>query len=107
MPCRVEEDPEAAAVARLMLVSGGAHPHHDGLGAVQIVDLDVQVHLLGHLLPRPLRCTVAGDLLEGDAVSLTAADIGPCAVLVDVNLPPEQLPVEPGEHTRIRTVHDE
>src|SRR5579859_2651651 len=60
---RVEEDPEG--LARLVLVLGRAEREHLRLGGVEVVDDHVEVHLLRHLLSRPLRRGIVRYLLEG------------------------------------------
>ena len=63
----VEEDAERRA--RLVLVLGRTEREHLRLGRVEVVDHDVEVHLLRHLLGRPPRRGEALDLLEADALA--------------------------------------
>ena len=51
MAGRVEEDPERRA--GLVLVLGRAELEHRRLGGVEVVDHDVEVHLLRHVLAGP------------------------------------------------------
>jgi hypothetical protein len=60
MPGRVEEHPEGGA--GLVLVPGRAEFGHRRLGGVEVVDDDVQMHLLGHLLSGPACDSQAGTL---------------------------------------------
>jgi len=73
VPGRVEEHPEVRA--RLVLVLGGAELQHLGLGGVEVVDVHVEMHLLGHLLGRPSRRGVALHLLSPDKLTGQLAGI--------------------------------
>src|SRR4029079_10278707 len=66
---------------------------------------DVEVHLLRHLLARPLRRLVVLDRLERDALTVVGADFVPPLVAVD--LPVEHCDVEVGEGACVRTVDDD
>ena len=71
----VEEDAERRA--RLVLVLGRAEREHGRLGRVEVVDHDVEVHLLRHVLARPPGRGEALDLLEADALRGGVADLAP------------------------------
>jgi hypothetical protein len=73
VPRRVKEHAERRA--RLVLVPGRAELKHRCLGAVKVVDDDIEVHLLRHLLPGPPRRGVGTYRLEGDALAVVRADI--------------------------------
>ena len=100
----VEEDPECGA--GLVLVLGGTELDDSGLGSVEVVDHDVDVHLLGHLLAGPVGSSVALDPLEADAlVAVGGPDLGPTGVGADG--PAEELTVELGRLGRIGAVEDD
>ena len=66
MPRGVEEDPEG--LARLHLVLAGAQCDDRGLPGVEVVDLEVEVQLLGMLGAGPLGWAVVRDALERQRV---------------------------------------
>jgi hypothetical protein len=66
MAGRVEED--AKRCPRLMFGSRRAEFEHCLLRRIEIVDHDVDVHLLGHVLAWPLRRPELLDTLEADAL---------------------------------------
>jgi hypothetical protein len=99
----VEEDPER--VAGLVLVLHGAQGDDSSFTLVEVIDVDVEVHLLGRALPGPLRSPIPLDTLERDRRSLVGMlDVGPAAVVVDVDRPVEEGTVEAGEFAGIRAV---
>src|SRR3954447_14719455 len=103
VPGRIEEHAEARA--RLVLVLRRAEFEHRGLRGVEVVDDDVDVHLLRHLLAGPARRRVVLDLLEPDRVAVVRLDLGP--VRRDLDLPVQELAVEGGEGRRVRAVEDD
>src|SRR4051794_4598420 len=100
---RVQEHPERRA--GLMLVQRRAELEHRGLPGVEVVDDDVEVHLLRHLLPRPLGRGVALDLLEADALPVVGADLGPAGS--ELLLPVQHRAVEGRERVGVGTVEDD
>ncbi len=98
----VEEDPEG--LAGLVLGQRGAEGEDLRLGGVEVLDDDVEVELLRHLLARPRRRPVVLDPLEGQALVL-GPDVDP--VLVRLDRPVEQRAVERRQGGGIGTVeHD-
>jgi hypothetical protein len=88
-----------------VLVLRRAEFEHLDLGGVEVLDHDVEVHLLGDLLPGPARRRVALHLLKADGLAVVRTDLGP--VRGDLDLPVEERAVEPRERTRVRTVDDD
>ena len=75
-------------------------------GGIEVINDEIEVHLLWPLLGRPQRRRVARHMMEGDALALLTADRSP--VGGDIDLPSQQLAVEPSEHAGIRAVdHDQ
>lgn len=104
MTGRVQEHPEAGT--RLVLGLSGAQLDRDALTTVEILDHQVQVHLLGNRLIGPAGLPVILNLLEGDAIpAALGADLGP--VTVHLDLPTEQRAVEGGKSLGVGTVNDE
>ena len=103
MAGRVEEDPERRT--RLVLVLGRTQLEDGCLACVEVVDHDVDVHLLGHVLARPLRRRVVVDLLEAQAVAVVGSGVGP--VVGDLDLPVEQGAVELGKGLGVGAVEDD
>jgi hypothetical protein len=103
VPRRVEEHPERCA--RLMPVLGRAEIEHRRLGGVEIVDDDVEVHLLGHFLSRPSWRGVGLHLQEGDALTVLRADVS--VVGGDLDFPIQHGAVEGGERGRVGTVDND
>lgn len=90
----------------LVLRLGRPERQHRLLSSVEVVDHDVQVHLLRNVLAGPLRPSVLVDPLEADAlVTCCVADLGP--PVVGCHVPIEQCAVELGEATRIVAIEDE
>ncbi len=87
MAGRVEEHSEGCP--RLVAMLGGTQLEDGRLRSVEVVDLNIDVHLLGHLLSRPTRSGEPLHLLEADGVAMLGA-YGPPAVT------PRHLPVEEG-----------
>ena len=103
MTCRVEKDAERRA--RLVLGLGCSQLEHCVLGDVEIVDHDVDVHLLGHILAWPLRRAELLDPLEADAlVAGFIAHLSPA--IVRGRLPIEQGAVELGEAAGVVAVEN-
>src|SRR4029077_1459460 len=86
-------------------VLGRAETEHRRLGGVEVVDDHVEMHLLGHLLARPSRRGIVLHLLEGDALAVLRADLGPAGR--DVGLPVQHRAVERRESSRVGTVDDD
>ena len=104
MTGRVEEDSERGA--GLELRPNGTELEHGPLPGVEIVDHDIEVHLLGDVLARPLRCPEVVDTLEADAlITGRVADLAPA--VVRLRRPIEQRSVELGEATGVVAVEDE
>ena len=100
----VEKDAERGA--RLVLGTGGTELEHGLLSSIEVVDHDVHVHLLGHVLPRPLRRPELIHTLEADAlVTCLVANLTP--PVVRTRLPIEQGAVELSETTGVVAVEDE
>lgn len=104
MTCGVEEHPECRT--RLMLVFRRAKLEHCCLRDIEVVDHDVDVHLLWDVLARPLRWREVVDLLEAERVPVLGAG-GPPAVVALLNLPVEQGAVELGQSLRVGAVEDD
>src|SRR5262245_52303268 len=88
-----------------MLMFGRAEIHHRRFGRVEVIDIDVQMHLLGDLLSRPSRRRMAFHLLEGDALTTLRPGLSP--VVGDVDLPIQHRAVEVRERAWISAVDDE
>src|SRR4051794_29676300 len=102
--CRVEEAPERGA--RLLIGLGPAEGEDRLLTPVEVVDDDVEVHLLGRLLSGPLRRPVVGHLLERDAVAAVGRpDLHPFLLRLDV--PVQEAGVERRERVGVGAVDDE
>lgn len=102
MAGRIEEDSEVRA--GLMIVLDGAESQHLGLRGIQVVDDQVEVHLLRSTLSWPVRRHEVVDSLERQAVG-PIADVSP--PIRGFQLPPQNTRVEGGELNGIRTVDDE
>ena len=75
----VEEDAECGA--GLVLGAGRAECEHRPFASVEVVDHDVDVHLLGEVLALPLRPPELLDLLEADAlIACRVANLAPTVV---------------------------
>src|SRR5580704_14045145 len=96
VPRRVEEHPEGGT--GLVLVPGRAEAGHRRLGDVEVVDDDVEMHLLGYLLSRPPGRGIGLHLLEGDALAVLRADMRPAGG--DFGLPVQHGAVEGRERGR-------
>src|SRR5947209_5742291 len=103
MPRRVEEHAEGRT--GLVLVLGRAEREHLRLGGVEVVDVHVDMHLLGYVLSRPLGRGIGLHLLEADAVAVVGADLGPAGF--HLGLPVQHRAVEGSENARVRTVEDD
>jgi mycofactocin system transcriptional regulator len=103
VPRRVQEHPERCA--RLMLVLSRTEIEHRRLGGVEIVDDDVEVHLLGHFLSRPSGRGVGLHLQEGNALTVLRADVS--VVWGDLDLPVQHGAVEGRERGRVGTVDND
>lgn len=66
MSCRVEEHPKRGA--RLVLGQSRTQFEHCLFSSVEVVDHDIDVHLLRDVLARPLRRTELCDALKADAL---------------------------------------
>ena len=104
MSSGVEEDPEGRA--RLMAVLGRAQLEDGRLGNIEVVDIDIDVHLLGRFLPRPLRSRIPVDLLEGDGVAIVGADGPPVGVAL-LHLPVKEGAVELRQRFGVGAVEDD
>jgi hypothetical protein len=100
---RVEEDPEPRA--RLVVVLRRTEGDDRLLAGVEVVDDDVEVHLLGHVLARPVGRGVGVHALEGEAVPVVGADVGPVGRAL--HLPVQHRAVEGREGDGIGAVEDE
>ena len=103
MACRIEEDPKRRPWLVLMLRS--SEFEHSSLGDIEVLDGDVQVHLLRCDRARPHRRGETFDLLEPDRIAILGSDVSP--VLLDLDGPVEQRPVERGQRRWIGTVDDD
>lgn len=101
----IEEDAEG--LARLEFGLPGAEFEDLRLGSVEVVYHDVDVHLLRMVLAGPARGTVVLDLLEADGRPGVGCDLCPRAVVVDADLPVEEVAVELGELTSIRSIEND
>ena len=88
-----------------MLVLGGAEIEHRRLSGIEVVDDDVEMHLLRRLLTRPSWRGIALHLLEGDALTVVRADVSP--VGGDLDLPVQHRAVKRRESAGIGTVDDD
>jgi hypothetical protein len=104
VPGGVEEDAEGCP--GLVLVLGGAKLEDGRLGGVQVVDVDVEVHLLGDVLAGPLRRVEALDPLEADAVAIVGADEAHVRLVLH-DRPVEQGAVELREALGVGAVEDD
>lgn len=100
----VEEHPERRT--GLTLVLGRAELEHRSLRDVEVVDHDVEMHLLGYVLARPLRGREAVDLLKPQRVAVLGADVAPVVVGL-LDLPVEQGAVELGQSLGVGAVQDD
>lgn len=105
MTGRVEKDPEE--LTRLL----GRLPSTDfedrRLGSVEVINDDVDVHLLRVGLTGPAGSVVILDLLNADRRPRIGGDLGPGPVIVDGDLPIEELSVEFRELARVGSIdHD-
>jgi hypothetical protein len=104
MPGGVEEHAERRP--RLVFSAGRAELEHCLFSGIEIVDHDVDVHLLGDVLARPLRWPELCDPLEADAlVACRVAHLTP--TVVRARVPIEQGTVELGEAARVVAVENE
>jgi hypothetical protein len=103
MACRIEED--AKRCPRLVLMLHSSEFEHSSLRDIKVVDGDVQVHLLRCGRARPHRRGETVDFLEPDRIAIVGPDVSP--VLLDLNGPVEQSPVERGQCRWIGTVDDD
>ena len=100
----IEEDAERGA--RLVLGLRRPEFEHGLFSGIEVVDHDVDVHLLGDVLARPVRRTELLDALEADAlVTCRVAHLAP--PFVRARLPIEQGAVELGEAAGVVAVEDE
>src|SRR5581483_3883543 len=88
-----------------MLGLGRAEGDRLRLGGIEVVDHDVEMHLLGYVLPRPLGRGVVVHLLERDALAVVRADVDP--VRLDLGFPVQHGGVEGGQGGRVRAVEDD
>ena len=101
----IEEDAEV--LSRLFGCLARADVDHGRLGGVEVVDDDIEVHLLRMVLPGPAGSVVVLDLLDADRRPGIRCDLRPGAVLVDVDRPVEELSVELRELSGVgRIEHD-
>ena len=100
----VEEHPESRA--RLVLVLGRAKSEHGRFCGVQVVDRDIEMHLLRDVLARPLRRGEADDLLKPQRVAVLGTD-EPGVLVVLLERPVEQGAVERGHDLRVGAVEDD
>ncbi len=102
MTGRVGEHPEVVG-ARLVVGLDGAELDHGGLADVEVVDVDVEVRLLGHRPVGPRRSDMTIDLLERD-LALRGVDLDPSAVRVLDDAATDDGPIEPGQGMGIGAV---
>ena len=104
MACRVEEHPERGP--RLVVMLGCAQPEDGRFRRVEIVDVDIDVHLLRHLLTRPTRCREPVHFLEADGVAVLGAHRPP-VVAARLHLPIKQCAVELRQSLGVGAVEDD
>src|SRR5688500_1687464 len=102
----IEVDAELVALrlTGLNLVSGRAERQHLCLDGLDVVDREVEVHLLWPLARRPRGRHEVDSLLERHAPALD--DERHPVVIVDRDLSAEEPAVERSERTRLGTVED-
>lgn len=100
MPRRVEKDPEGRP--RLVLVLSCPEFEHSRLAGLKVINHDVKMHLLRHVLTGPVRRRVVIDPLERDALTVVRANVRPIGGGVDG--PVEQRSVELRECPWIGTI---
>lgn len=105
MACRVEEDAEG--VPRLIDGFPCTEFDHGSLGDVEVIDDDIDVHLLRVGLPRPAGCVVVLNLLEADRGPGFGCDLCPGAIVIDSDLPVEEFSVELREFTGVGSIDDD
>ncbi len=99
----VEVDPKAGAWLHRVLT--GTNGQYRELACIEVVDLEVEMLLLGMFLPRPLRRLVVVDPLKSQGGSDIAGQCHPVGVRFTlVDRPAGDCGVELTEHTRITTV---
>jgi hypothetical protein len=79
-----------------MTILGAAEFEYRGLRCIEVVNVQVDVHLLRNRLARPLWRHVGVNPLKSQGVAVLGADRTPIS-LVLVDLPAEQLAVEVGQ----------
>lgn len=98
----IGEDPEVVATA---VEAGGSQPDDLGLRLIEIVDPDIEVHLLG-AARRPFGEHMIGCVLEGNPRPVGGiADDDPTGFVLDT-LHAQQLLIEPGQRGGVGTIDD-
>lgn len=105
MSGRVEEDTEG--LSRLVCRFSCTQFEHGRLGGIEAFDHDINVHLLRMSLSGPAGCVVILDLLETDWWPGVRGDFCPGSVLVDPDIPTEELAVELREFTSIGSIEND
>ncbi len=102
MPGRVEKDPEVVG-SRLHGSLAGTHLQHGGLRPIEILDIDVDVGLLGDVTLGPRHRAMVLDLLEGE-LPRRGVQLPPASLRVLVQFTADDRPVELGERPRVGAV---
>ena len=77
MSGRIEEDSKGCT--GLVLVFARAELERTCLAGIEVVDNQVEMHLLGQILPRPRGRRVGLDAMKGNAVSVIRPDLSSVA----------------------------
>ena len=105
MPRRVAEDTEVF-LARRVGHPRGAQFEHIGFGPVDVVDLDVEVELLGAVRIRERGRLMVGGELEGEPAPRRIIEGHP-RLVVGLDVPAQHLGPEFSEPSRVGAVHDD
>ncbi len=103
MTGRVKEHPKSRA--RLVLLLGRTKSENRCLRGVQVIDRDIEMHLLRSVLARPLWRREPRDPLEPQRIAVLGPN-EPGDLVVLVKLPVEQRAVERRQDLRVGAVED-
>lgn len=103
VPSGVKKYPER--LARLVDGPGSAELQHCRFRGVKVIDRQVEVQLLGHVLRRPHRRPIVLHPLEAQTLPIFSPYLS--SVRFDADLPIQQAAVEPGQHYRVRAIQDD